>query len=50
MNKEQALDVIIQSLDLATQKGVYKLKDVSVILEAIQVIGKEEETPKTTKK
>lgn len=38
MNKEQALNLIEQALNVATQKGVFNLTDVQAILNAISVI------------
>ena len=35
MTKEQALDTLTQAINSATLKGVYSLKDVSLILQAL---------------
>lgn len=35
MTKEQALQIIEQALNAATLKGVYSLKDVETILQAL---------------
>ena len=42
MDKEQAIQVVEQALDLATQKGAYNLSDVNQILMALSVL----KTPK----
>lgn len=41
MNKEQAIQILEQALNAATQKGVYNLNDVSTILQALQIIKAE---------
>lgn len=38
MNKEQALNVIEQALNLATQKGAFQLADVQTIISALTVL------------
>lgn len=38
MTNEQAIQIIEQALNAATQKGVYNLQDVATILNALQVI------------
>ncbi len=38
MTKEQAISIIEQALNGATLKGVYNIKDVEQILNALQVI------------
>jgi hypothetical protein len=50
MEKEQAIKVIEQALDIAITKGVYNLNDAKTILIALEVIGKEEVKQETTKK
>jgi len=35
MEKERAIEVIEQALNAATLKGIYTLKDVEVILQAL---------------
>jgi hypothetical protein len=35
MEKERAIEIIEQALNAATLKGVYTLKDVEVILQAL---------------
>jgi hypothetical protein len=39
MKKEEALQVIQQALNAATQKGVYTLSDVSAILQALNKVN-----------
>lgn len=39
MKKEEALQVIHQALNAATQKGVYTLLDVSAILQALNKVN-----------
>ena len=41
MTKEQAIQIIEQALNAATQKGVYNLNDVSTIINALQLIKNE---------
>jgi len=43
MDKEQALEVIQQALNLATQKGAFNLADTSQILTALNVLKEKEE-------
>lgn len=38
MNKEQALNVIEQALNLATQKGAFQLADVQTIIAALTIL------------
>lgn len=38
MTEEQALQIIEQALNGATLKGVYNLKDVATILQALEVL------------
>lgn len=38
MTKEQAIQILEQALNVATQKGVFNLQDVTHILNALQVI------------
>ena len=42
MDKEQALQVIEQALNLATQKGAFNLADASQILTALNVLKAKE--------
>lgn len=41
MNKEQALQIIEQAINAATQKGVYNLNDVATILNALALLKAE---------
>lgn len=43
MDKEQALQVIEQALNLATQKGVFNLNDVSQVISALVILKSENE-------
>jgi hypothetical protein len=38
MEKEQAIKVLEQALNAATQKGVYSLQDVQMILNALSLL------------
>lgn len=38
MTKEQALQILDQALNGATLKGVFNLKDVAMILQALETI------------
>lgn len=42
MTKEQALQILEQALNVATQKGVYSLQDVQYILNALSLLKNEE--------
>lgn len=46
MDKEKAIETIQQALNAAVQKGVYNLNDVSIILNALQLIKNEQENNK----
>lgn len=39
MTKEQAIETITQALNSATMKGAYSLKDVSLILQALNKVS-----------
>jgi hypothetical protein len=39
MTKEQAIETITQALNSATLKGAYTLKDVAVILQALNKVS-----------
>lgn len=41
MTKEQAIQILEQALNAATQKGVYNLNDVSTILNALSLLKNE---------
>lgn len=41
MTKEQAIQIIEQALNAATQKGVFNLQDVGTILTALNAIKSE---------
>jgi hypothetical protein len=43
MEKNQALSIIEQALNVATEKGSYDLAKVSVILQALNVLKKDVE-------
>ena len=43
MDKEQALQVIEQALNVATQKGAFNLNDVSQVISALVILKSEEE-------
>jgi hypothetical protein len=40
MEKEKAITIIEQAIDLATKKGIYGLQDMQMILEALSEIKK----------
>ena len=42
MSEEQAIQVIEQALNLATQKGAFNLADTSQILNALNVLKEKE--------
>jgi ferric-dicitrate binding protein FerR (iron transport regulator) len=42
MTQEQALQVIEQALNASTQKGVFNLKDVATILQALQKLKEQQ--------
>jgi hypothetical protein len=39
MDAKQALQVIEQATNQATEKGVYNLKDVSIIIQALTILS-----------
>ena len=41
MDKNQAIEVIEQAIDVAVQKGIYSLKDMVFILDALNSIKNE---------
>lgn len=41
MDKEQAINILEQALDIATKKGVYGIKDIEYILNALKAIKSE---------
>jgi len=41
MDKNQAIEVIEQAIDVAVQKGIYSLKDIVFILDALNSIKNE---------
>ena len=41
MDKEQAIQIIEQALNAATQKGVFNLQDVAHIINALQIVKNE---------
>jgi hypothetical protein len=42
MNKEQALQIIKQALDLATSKGVFtSIQDTTIVAQALQTLAQE---------
>jgi len=41
MDKNQAIEVIEQAIDAAVQKGIYSLKDMVFILDALNSIKNE---------
>lgn len=45
MNQEQALNVLIQSVNIAQQKGAFNLQEAKIIAEAVEVFIKKPETP-----
>lgn len=47
MKKEQAYQVLVDAINVATTKGAFNLQDVSTILGALQVLKPEETVLKT---
>ena len=51
MTKEQALQIVLQAVEVAQQKGSFTLKDAKVIATAVEVLStpttEVKETPKT---
>lgn len=47
-NKNQALEVLEQAIDVATRKGAYSLLDVQNILHALSIL-KQPDTPEIKK-
>lgn len=43
MTKEQAYQVLVDAVNLATTKGAFNLQDVSAILAALQAVKPEED-------
>lgn len=43
MNKDQALQILIQGVEIAQSKGAYNLQDSATILQAIQTLTQKEE-------
>ena len=43
MTKEQAYQVLVDAVSLATTKGAFNLQDVSAILAALQAVKPEED-------
>jgi hypothetical protein len=41
MDKEQAIQTIEQAIDVAVQKGIYSLKDMVFILDALKMLKEE---------
>lgn len=40
MDKEKAIEILEQAIDVATRKGIYSLQDIQIILEALSEIKK----------
>ncbi len=47
--KEQAYQLVVDAINLATTKGVFNLQDVSNIISALQVLKPEEQPAKDPK-
>ena len=47
MNKEQAINVLLQIAELAQSKGILNLKDATIVFQAVTVLSPEkvEEAP-----
>jgi hypothetical protein len=43
MKKEQAYQVLVDAINLATTKGAFNLQDVSAIIAALQALKPEED-------
>jgi hypothetical protein len=50
MEQSQALNILVQTAELAVQKGGFKLAEAKVIAEAVEAFSKKEEAPKEPKK
>lgn len=44
MNKDQALSVVEQALDISAQKGVFGLQDSATVLMALNILKQEFQT------
>jgi hypothetical protein len=40
MDKEKAIEILEQAIDVATRKGIYSLQDMQIILKALSEIKK----------
>ena len=49
MTQDQALQILVQTAELAVQKGGFKLAEAKVIAEAVEVFTKKEEPEDTVK-
>lgn len=45
MNEQEALNTLVSAVRLANKRGAFELEESPVILEAIKVFTKPEETP-----
>lgn len=45
MNKQKAIEVLIQAVKIANKKGVYELEDSAVIANAVAIIQAPEPKP-----
>jgi len=50
MNKQKAIEVLIQAVKIANKKGVYELEDSAVIANAVAIIQAPEPKPEPEKK
>jgi len=48
--QNEALDVLIQAVEVATKKGCYTLKDCDVLIQAIKVLKPEQPAEPTINK
>lgn len=46
MDINKAVTILVQAVELATQKGAYSLKEAKLIAEAVEFVTKKPEEPK----
>lgn len=49
MNQNQALEILVNAVKLATKRGAYELSEVEVIIKAIESFAEKKETKEVTK-
>lgn len=48
MTKEQALNILLQAVEIAQQKGAYTLQDAKKVIMAVEILSKPLEKDDTT--